>query len=322
MVKEKYVTFGKSFLDRSGNNRSDLHKINEFKKDPLSRYLIYWRGKLPVTSDTRDRMCWVNKSHPLVSNYKDSSIFLGLDENIPIFSINISQWTPLNYDSEAAKAFFDQNTYNHPEMPERSHFAELRGFMTKISAKEAEMAVIARGMHAWHENNSFCPKCGQLTIKTNAGWQRSCTHCKTQHFPRTDPVVIMLVKNGNNILLGRSHGWPEKMYSCLAGFMEPGETIEAAVMREVYEETAIKVKNVKYLTTQPWPFPSSLMIGCVAEASSTKISVDPKEIEHAIWISREDMLEVFSGSSDSIYPARKGSIAHFLIKKWLVGEIK
>jgi NAD+ diphosphatase len=132
----------------------------------------------------------------------------------------------------------------------------------------------------------------------------------------------MLVKNGNNILLGRSHGWPEKMYSCLAGFMEPGETIEAAVMREVYEETSIKVKNVKYLTTQPWPFPSSLMIGCVAEASSTKISVDPKEIENAIWISREDMLAVFSGSSDSIYPARKGSIAHFLIKKWLAGEIK
>ena len=124
------------------------------------------------------------------------------------------------------------------------------------------------------------------------------------------------------MLLAAAASFKKRFYSTLAGFMEPGETIEAAVMREVYEETAIKVKNVKYLTTQPWPFPSSLMIGCVAEASSTKISVDPKEIEHAIWISREDMLEVFSGSSDSIYPARKGSIAHFLIKKWLMGEIK
>ena len=112
------------------------------------------------------------------------------------------------------------------------------------------------------------------------------------------------------------------MYSCLAGFMEPGESIEAAVQREVLEETSILVKNVRYLTSQPWPFPSSLMIGCVAEALSKKVLIDPKEIENALWVSREEMLEVFSGNNERIYPARVGSIAHFMIKKWLSGNIE
>ena len=322
MVKKKFVTFGESFLDRSGNNRSNQKKISEYREHTSSKYLLYWRGKLPVTSDTRDQLCWMNKEHPLVLNHDKTSIFLGLDNNIPIFSINISSWMPDNYDSEAAKAFFDKKIYNHPDMPKESYFAELRGFMNKISTKEAEISVVARGMHAWHESNGFCPKCGNASISAHSGWQRNCIHCKTSHFPRTDPVVIMLVTNGNNILLGRSPGWPERMYSCLAGFMEPGETIEGAVKREVFEETSVKIGEVKYLTSQPWPFPSSLMIGCIAEATSRKILVDPKEIENAIWVGREEMLEVFSGNSQFMYPARKGSIANFMIKKWMKGDIQ
>lgn len=322
MRNKKFVTFGESFLDRLGNTRSDQIKINEYRKYNSARYLLYWRGKLPVTSDKRDRLCWLNKDHQLVLDYDENPIFLGLDSKIPIFSINISNWMPDNYDPEAAKTFFDQNIYNHPAMSKESYFAELRGFMNNISAKEAEISVVVRGMHSWHESNAFCPKCGNTSIPVHSGWQRNCIHCKTSHFPRTDPVVIMLVTNGNNILLGRSPGWPERMYSCLAGFMEPGETIEGAVKREVFEETSVKVGEVKYLTSQPWPFPSSLMIGCIAVATSRKILVDPKEIENAIWVSREEMLEVFSGNSQFMYPARKGSIAHFMIKKWTMGDIQ
>ncbi|MDB4229254.1 NAD(+) diphosphatase [Paracoccaceae bacterium] len=322
MLNKKLVTFGETFLDRSGIDRSDQMKISEYREHTSSKYLLYWRGKLPVKSDERDQLCWVNKDHPLVSDYNETLIFLGLDINIPIFSIDISSWMPEGYDPEAAKAFLDQNIYNHPAMPKKSHFAELRGFMNKISAQEAEISVIARGMHSWHQSNSFCSKCGHVSIPMHSGWQRDCSYCKISHFPRTDPVVIMLVTNGNNILLGRSHGWPERMYSCLAGFMEPGETVEAAVKREVFEETSVKVGAVNYLTSQPWPFPASLMIGCVAEATSTKILVDPKEIESAIWVSREEMLEVFSGNNQFMYPARKGSIAHFMIKKWMMGDIK
>lgn len=322
MLENEFVTFSQNFLDRSGNHRSNQKKINEYLCKNSAQYLIYWRGKVPVVSDVRDQLCWVGRDHPLVLNYSGMPTFLGLENDIPFFSINISSWLPGNYNEAAAGAFFDSNIYNHPDLPESSFFAELRGFMNRISAQEAELAVMTRGINVWQENNLYCSKCGNLTEIINAGWQRNCVNCGAFHFPRTDPVVIMLVTHGNNILLGRSHGWPDKMYSCLAGFMEPGESIEAAVQREVLEETSILVKNVRYLTSQPWPFPSSLMIGCVAEALSKKVLIDPKEIENALWVSREEMLEAFSGNNERIYPARVGSIAHFMIKKWLSGNIE
>ena len=321
MLKNEFVTFSQNFLDRSGNHRSNQEKIDAYRGKNNAKFLIYWRGKLPVTSCSSDKLCWVGKDHPLVVNCLEAPIFLGLEDNKPLFSVNISNWSPTGYDMEAAKTFFDSNVYNHPYLPENSYFGELRGFMSQISAREAELAVITKGINTWHENNLYCPKCGKSTKITNAGWQRNCVECGAFHFPRTDPVVIMLVTYGNYVLLGRSHGWPDKMYSCLAGFMEPGESIEAAVQREVLEETSVTVSNVRYFCSQPWPFPSSLMIGCVAEALSKKFLIDTKEIENALWVSKEQMLEVFSGNNKFIYPAREGSIAHFLIKNWLSGNI-
>lgn len=152
---------------------------------------------------------------------------------------------------------------------------------------------------------------------TQAGWRRDCPSCGGQHFPRTDPVVIMLVTNGNSILLGRSPGWPDGMYSLLAGFVEPGETLETAVKREVAEETGVQVENVAYLASQPWPFPSSLMIGCKAEAVSRDLSIDTNEIEDAIWLTREELLSVFAGTHPTIKPARSGAIAGYLMENWL-----
>ena len=154
-----------------------------------------------------------------------------------------------------------------------------------------------------------------------AGWQRDCPACNAHHFPRTDPVAIMLIIRGNSVLVGRSHGWPEAMYSLLAGFVEPGETIEAAVRREVFEEAGIRVGAVRYLASQPGPFPSSLMFGCHGEALNGALTVDPDEIEDAIWVSREELMDVFAGNSDRIKPARKGSIAHFLLRNWLADRL-
>jgi NAD+ diphosphatase len=156
---------------------------------------------------------------------------------------------------------------------------------------------------------------------TNAGWQRNCPACTTSHFPRTDPVVIMLVTRGNQLLLGRNAIWPEGMYSLLAGFVEPGETIEAAVRREVFEETGVRCGPVRYLASQPWPFPASLMIGCQAEATTQAITIDPVEIEEALWISREALLEVMAGQHPKIKAPRKGAIAGFLIGKWLADQL-
>ena len=150
---------------------------------------------------------------------------------------------------------------------------------------------------------------------------RRCPDCGTQHFPRTDPVAIMLVTRGDRVLLGRSPGWPEGMFSCLAGFMEPGETLEDAVRREVVEETGVQVGPVRYVGSQPWPFPASLMLGCVAEAVSDEIRLDPTEIEDALWVSRSRLADVFAGTDPMIRAPRKGAIAGWLLRLWLADRL-
>jgi NAD+ diphosphatase len=132
----------------------------------------------------------------------------------------------------------------------------------------------------------------------------------------------MLITKGNKVLMGRSPGWPDGMYSLLAGFVEPGEPIEAAVRREVFEEAGIRVGAVSYLASQPWPYPSSLMFGCAGQALTEDITLDPKELEHALWVSREEMLTVFSGQHPTLKPSRKGAIAHFLIRNWLADTLE
>ena len=154
-----------------------------------------------------------------------------------------------------------------------------------------------------------------------AGWQRNCPDCGGKHFPRTDPVVIMLITHGNSALIGRSPGWPEGMYSCLAGFVEPGETLENAVRREVMEEAGVPVGAVSYLSSQPWPFPASLMFGCKGEALSTDIQLDPVELEDARWITREEMVQAFNGQHPEVRAPRKGAIAEFLLSGWLADRL-
>ena len=192
--------------------------------------------------------------------------------------------------------------------------------MTWLSPRDAELAATAKAIFGWHDIHRFCANCGEMTEMGMAG-QRDCAACGRHHFPRTDPVVIMLITHGNSVLLGRSPGWPEGMYSLLAGFVEPGETLEAAVRREVLEESGIKVGAVEYLASQPWPFPASLMFGCRGEAISDDIEVDENELEDARWITREEMMDVFAGHNKFIKPARKGAIAHFIIWHWLADKL-
>ena len=183
------------------------------------------------------------------------------------------------------------------------------------------MAATAKALLDWHRSHAFCARCGSRAAFGDAGWHRHCPQCKALHFPRTDPVVIMLVTYGNALLLGRSPGWPEGMYSILAGFIEPGETMEAAVRREVAEETNVRCGAVRYLASQPWPFPASLMLGCHTEALSQEITLDPKELEDARWLSREEMVSVVTGQHPDVKPPRRGSIAQFLIANWLADRL-
>src|SRR5690606_6147260 len=151
--------------------------------------------------------------------------------------------------------------------------------------------------------------------------QRVCGACGAQHFPRTDPVVIMLITRGNSTLLGRSPGWPEGTYSCLAGFMEPGETMQAAVRRAGAEGTRVRVGAVRYLASQPGPYPASLMRGAAGEALDETIILDPNELEAARWVSREDLARAFAGDHPEIRAPRRGAIAGFILGNWLADRL-
>lgn len=318
------VTFGGSGLERAAHLRGQEDTLAEMRVDANTRWLPVWRGKMPVTGEKGEHLVWLEPGDDLVKlAVADAGkvVFLGLDEAGPRFAFDMSGWVPEDFDAEAAKAFFDPNEYAHPEMEPGSRFAELRGVMSRLSPRDGELAVMARGVLEWHRGHGFCANCGAQSVMVNAGWQRQCPSCNRMHFPRTDPVVIMLITHGNSLLLGRSPGWPEKMYSLLAGFVEPGETIEGAVRREVFEETGVRVGPVGYLASQPWPFPASLMIGCDGQATSTDITIDPKEIEDALWITREELLDVQARLSDRVLPARRGSIAHFLITNWMADNL-
>jgi len=195
-------------------------------------------------------------------------------------------------------------------------FADLREIGPLIGGIEGSILAYARGIIFWHCRNGYCGVCGKATIATKGGHQRNCTKkgCASLHFPRTDPAVIMLVKDGDRVLLGRQKIWPAGLYSTLAGFVEPGETIEHAVAREVYEEAGIIVKDITYQHSQPWPFPSSLMLGFTAEACTKKINLNDAELEDAKWFTRSEMLNF--EEQEKILP-RKVSVSRRLIDDWL-----
>ncbi len=183
----------------------------------------------------------------------------------------------------------------------------------------------ARSLVDWHARHRFCANCGQPTSPAKGGWQRNCAPaeeggCGAQHFPRTDPVTIMLVENEGRLLLGRQPRFPPRSFSALAGFVEPGETIEEAVAREVHEEASLRVRDVEYIATQPWPFPSQLMIGCYSQTDETEITLDVEELEEARWFTRDEVAQALAnpGSEDTAFSAPPpAAIAHSLLKWWL-----
>ncbi len=309
------VTFGGSGLDRHAALRRDAVGLAEALT--RGRVLPIWRGKPPVTGD---RLAWVPSDHPVLA-LGGPPIFLGLDEGVPRFAVDVSDWAPEAGADAPESGFFDQTVQRHPALAPDTGFAELRGVMTQLDPREAELVATAKALLHWHKSHGFCSTCGARSEMAQAGWQRTCPACGAQHFPRSDPVVIMLVTRGNSVLLGRSPGWPEGMFSLLAGFVEPGETVEAAVRREVLEETGVTCGEVSYLASQPWPFPASLMIGARCEAMTTEIKVDPEELESALWVTREELVQAFAGLHPVIRPSRKGAIANFILRNWLADRL-
>ena len=200
--------------------------------------------------------------------------------------------------------------------PPGTEFRDLRGFASVIEPWEASLLAYARAMNNWHRNHRFCARCGSETRPINAGHARLCQSetCARHHFPKVDPAIIVLVSDGERCLLGRQAAWPEGRYSTIAGFVEPGESLEDAVRREVLEETGVQVESCRYHSSQPWPFPSALMLGFTARARTAAIDLLDGELAEARWVSRDDIV------SGKVMLAPRLSIAYALIRHWFDSE--
>lgn len=233
-------------------------------------------------------------------------VFLGRVDGRPVFAAALP--------AEAEEAF-----------PEPGHrVVDLRGLANAglVAPDELGLLATAKSVLAWHARQRFCANCGTETVIAAGGFRRECPGCGAHHFPRTDPVVIMLVVRGTACLLGRGAHFPETMFSCLAGFVEPGETLEDAVRRETVEESGIRVGAVRYHASQPWPFPSSLMIGCRAEAISETLAVDPVELADARWFDRAEIASMMEGRHpDGLTLPPATAIAHMLLRDFLDGAL-
>ncbi|MEO5867321.1 MAG: NAD(+) diphosphatase [Sphingomonas sp.] len=191
--------------------------------------------------------------------------------------------------------------------------------LSTLQPGEAETYAAARSLIEWHTRHRYCAVCGTATAIVRAGWGRQCPSCAAEHFPRVDPVVIMIAEHDGRALLGRGKNWPPGRYSALAGFLEPGESIEEAVAREIYEEAGVRVSNVRYVASQPWPFPSSLMMACVGAADDDTLTIDRNELEDAIWVERDVVRAVLAGEPGPFVAPPPYAIAFTLLTEWAKG---
>ncbi|MBD2745258.1 NAD(+) diphosphatase [Microvirga sp. BT688] len=264
--------------------------------------MVVLAGDLPVLRTGEPGTCLLSAEILGRLPAHQEQVFLGTLNDRPVVATLVAP--------EAAELFQDDPVFTAVDL--RS--IAVRGL---VPAEELGMLAMAKSMLDWHRRHRFCANCGAPTQAAQAGFRRDCAACGAQHFPRTDPVVIMLVTRGDKCLMGRQPRFPEKMYSCLAGFLEPGETIEDAVRRETFEEAGIRVGAVRYLASQPWPFPSNVMIGCIGEALNDDIAFDGEELEDARWFTKDDIRRMLEGAHEEFLAPAPIAIAHHLIREWV-----
>jgi NAD+ diphosphatase len=301
--------FSGAALDRAGLFRKDAAWLAAQRQHPQARAVPIWRATNLIVAGDAPRAAWLPLA-PFLEIGGAEPHLLGLNDGVPHFAVDLSALDeplahPLLADAVAAGAAF----------------VELRDAAALLARPEAALLAYARGLTEWHRRNPRCPSCGAPTEAREAGHVRVCTapDCGTHHFPRTDPAVIMLVTRGSSCLLARRAGNKQPIYSTLAGFVEPGESLEEAVAREVEEETGIRVGGVRYHSSQPWPFPTQLMLGFYAEANGGALKLQPEEIADARWLERAELKRLLADSTPTLMLPRPVSIARRLIMDWLNG---
>ena len=284
------IAFAGQPLDRADHVRTNPERLAELRGDAL---LLRLDGLAPEV-DYGEGLAWV----PLAEAAGDAElVFIGLRDGRALFAA-----VPAQGDKDPA--------YAH-----RKSWAAI----AQLGAGDLAIYAGARSVLDWHARHRFCAQCGHATELAKGGWERDCPACGAQHFPRVDPVAIMLVECEGKLLLGRQSRFPPRSFSALAGFVEPGETVEEAVAREVFEEAGVRVRDVRYVASQPWPFPSQLMIGCLGHADSLELAIDTTEIEDARWFTRADVAEALAKGreSTSFFPPPPQAIAYHLLQWWL-----
>ena len=297
--------FVTNILDRAAHLRTNEEKLFALEGRRDARAYVIYRDSLVVKQEESGLRALLSIEEALKFGANAGTVFLGLRDGAPVFGMGIAP--------AAAE-----------KLVGRSDVAvtELRGMAMQGAVPPDQLSAIAmaKSMVGWHQRHGFCANCGARTAMKDGGWKRECGSCKAEHFPRTDPVVIMLVELGDRVLLGRQKQFPPGMYSCLAGFVEAAETIEDAVRREIFEESGIRCTDVSYYMTQPWPYPSSLMIGCAARALNEDIVVDRTELEDARWFDRAEVALMHRREHpDGLFAAHPFAIAHHLIGRWVHG---
>jgi NAD+ diphosphatase len=297
-----------SLTERAAELRADAAAISALERDARARTYVLG-GELVVLRKVAD-LC-----HPLFTlgearalGRTAEMVFLGLIDGAPRFMLAL--------DPAGAEALKAQNEFVVTDL--RS--IAVRGL---VAADHLPPLAEGKALLNWHGRHRFCSNCGAATNIVESGWRRDCPSCRAQHFPRTDPVVIMLPVAGGRCLLGRSHRFQPDMWSCLAGFVEPGEAIEEAVRRETREEAGIVCGRVAYFASQPWPFPTSLMIGCHAEALSREIVIDRTELDDARWFDREEVATMLLRShAQGLTTPPTVAIAYHIIRAWVEEEVE
>jgi NAD+ diphosphatase len=299
------IAFGGNPLDRASEKRSDEACIAAMRRAPDCRVLPLWKLQPlllgPENVAAKAELGFLDGNLSFGLGAPDAvEVFLGLDGEVPYFARDISALT----DPLAAS------------LANLGHFRDARAAAALLAAGQIAILGQAKALIDWHNRHGFCANCGASTQIADGGYRRLCPACRAEHFPRTDPAVIMLVTDGDRCLLARNKRFAGGHYSTLAGFVEPGETIEEAVRREVYEEVRGRVGAVSYFASQPWPFPANLMIGCFAQSEGSDIEVDGREIIAARWFDRAMVKRLIAGESEEVRLPRGDAIASHLIRHW------